>query len=84
MKQRITFVVLAVLFVAASSFAQGKATRFPLSQKHIQTISLQAGKDSKQQPAKALQQKQQNMDWQKGFRAAAAAHNKLTSMNMVK
>ena len=84
MKQRITLVVLAVLFVAASSFAQGKATRFPLSQKHIQAISLQAGKDSKQQPAKALQQKQQNMDWQKGFRAAAAAHNKLTGKNMVK
>ena len=84
MKQKFTLIVLAVLFVAAGSFAKGKAAGLPLSQKHLQAIAQQAGKDAKQQPAKKLLQMQQNVEKQKGFRASVVAHNKLTGKKMVK
>ncbi len=83
MKQKITLVVLAVLFVVAGSFAQGKTIGLPLSQKLTNGVATQTAKDVKK-PAKKESQKQLSIEKQKGFRSAVLAHNKLTGKKKVK
>ena len=83
MKQKFTLVVLAVLFVIAGSFAQGRTTGFVLSQKQIGLSQLD-GKDVKRQPAKKTLQKQQRMETLQGFRAAMTAHAKQTGKALTK
>lgn len=82
MKQKFTFMMLAVLFMAVTVFAQGQASQRVLSQKHLQALTQQAGK--KQQPSKKSLQMQRSDERQKGFRASVVAHNKLTGKKAVK
>ena len=84
MKQKFTLFMLAVLFVAAGSFAQGQASQRVLSQKNFQTVTQQTGKNVKQQPSKKSLQMQQSVERQKGFRASVTAHNKLTGKKLAK
>ena len=84
MKQKITLVLLAALFVVAGSFAQGKAAGLVLKQKQVSILAKQDGKNMKQQPAKVMLQKQQSMEQQKGFRAAVTAHAKQMGKDLTK
>ena len=81
MKQKMTLIVLAMLFVVASSFAQEQRV---LSQKHLPIVGQQFGKNVKQQPSKKSLQMQTCMEKQKGFRASVVAHNKLTGKKAAK
>ncbi len=84
MKQKFTLIMLAVLFMAATVFAQGQASQRVLSQKHLQALTQQAGKNAKQQPSKKSLQMQKSVEKQQGFRASVVAHNKLTGKKAVK
>ena len=84
MKQKFTLFMLAVLFMAAGSFAQGQASQRVLSQKNFQTVTQQTGKNVKQQPSKKSLQMQQSVERQKGFRTSVTAHNKLTGKKLAK
>jgi thiol-disulfide isomerase/thioredoxin len=84
MKQKFTLFMLAILFMAAGSFAQGQASQRVLSQKNFQTVTQQTGKNVKQQPSKKSLQMQQSVERQKGFRASVTAHNKLTGKKLAK
>ena len=78
MKQKFTLIMLAVLFMAATVFAQGQASQRVLSQKHLQALTLKTGKNAKQHPSKKSLQMQNSMEKQQGLRASVAAHNKMT------
>ena len=84
MKQKITLVVLAALFVVASSFAQGKTIGLPLSQKQVNVAAKSDNKNVKQQPSKKMLQMQQNSTKQKGFRAAVTMHEKQMGKDLTK
>ena len=83
MKQKLILIVLAVLFVAVGSFAQGKTVGLPLLQKQG-GVALLSGKNVKQQPAKKELQMQQSIEKQKGFRSAVTAHAKQMGMDLTK
>ena len=82
MKQKITLIVLAALFMAANGFAQGKTIGLPLSQKQA-SAALSGGNIKQQAPQKMLL-KQQCMEQQNGFRAAVKAHDKLNGKELNK
>lgn len=83
--KKFTLMMLAALFVAATSMAQGKAgVGLPFMQKEVSMAAQLDGKNAKQQPAKKTLQMQQRMDLQKGFRASVAAHAKQTGKDLTK
>ena len=84
MKQKITLVVLAALFLVASSFAQGKAVGLPLAQKQVNVAAKSDNKSVKQQPSKKMLQMQQNSTKQKGFRGAVTMHEKQMGKDLTK
>jgi len=81
MRQRITLLVLAALFVVVGSFAQG-STKRPLSQQKMEALVKGAVKQdgkqqtAKQQPAKKSLQRQVDMSRLQGKRAAVLSHKK--------
>lgn len=83
MKQRITLVVLAVLFVVAGSLAQSKTIGLPLSQNQTKVFAAQTGKNVKQLPKKELQM-QQSKGKQKGFRSNVLSHAKQVGKKLTK
>ena len=76
MKQKITLLMLAALFVAASSFAQGKANGRPLSKKNLEAAQQLAGKHAKQPSLQSLQ-RQNDPTVKRSARAAFAVNQKV-------
>lgn len=76
MKQKIAMILLAVLFITASSMAQGNA-KHALSPKKMETLTKSLDKKTlKKQPAKKMLQLQTDITRQQSKRAVAAAHKK--------
>jgi hypothetical protein len=83
MRQRITFLLLALLIVAAGSFAQGKATGRLLSQKQHEKAVRLTGKDLKQPSLQSLQ-RQQDMNRMQSSRLMFASHKKQADKTAVR
>lgn len=81
MKQKLTLIVLAILFVVASSFAQEQRV---LSLKHLPSVGQQSVNNVKQQLSKKSLQMQNSVEKQKGLRASVVAHNKQTGKKAAK
>jgi len=77
--KRITLFLLAALFVAAGSMAQGKPLARPLSQQpQLKGLAV------KQQPSRQSLQKQQGIELQQGLRQVAASHAKSLGKTLAK
>lgn len=77
MKQRVTLLVLAMLMLVASSFAQQKAPQQTLSKQKMEAlVKQQPRKAVKQQETKKSLQMQQNTERQQARRATIVSHKK--------
>ena len=74
MMKKLTLIMLTVLFVAVTGYAQGKAAPRQLSQKKQEAVAKLAPKDAKKQLSKKSLQQQTSIDRQKSWRQALTAH----------